>query len=125
MRKTLTVLCLIIAAVSFAEMRDAGVARSLSPRRVDKDTNGKISTMESTQFASCELWMPFSYDDTGNYYDLSTNKTDGTQSTASARPTYSTGNGGCFDFDGSADLIYLGSSVPFGDDQSGTFCAWF
>ncbi len=104
-------------------MRDGGVLRSLTPREADRDTNGDLSTMDSTLLVDAKFWLPLSKEFTaGTYQDASTNAFDGTQGTAGARGDMNPTNGGVIHLDGGDDWIDVDAigSIP----EIGTIMFW-
>lgn len=118
----------VAATVCYAEMNDVGKARSLTPYRIDSNTDGDVSVMDSTIFSNCVLWQAFSYcDNSGmNYYDISAGENDGMQTNVNARPAWSTTNGGCVTFDSVDDYIEITDSSGLDGifNNGGTVSAW-
>jgi hypothetical protein len=79
--------------------------------RYDFDTLGKRSVTPSADYGNIVLWQAFSYSDNSDadFYDLSTSGNDGAQGTAASQPTWSSADGGVYDFDGIDDYISVGS----------------
>ena len=118
---------LLTCSIACGEMRDVGVLRGLTPREVDRDTNGELSTMDSTLLADARLWLPMSKEFVaGNYEDASTNVNDGTQGTAGFRPAFTNGFGGAYEFDGGDDFISVTdhASLDFGTGTLFSCVAW-
>tara|TARA_R110000751_G_scaffold169738_1_gene276366 strand:+ start:327 stop:1862 length:1536 start_codon:yes stop_codon:yes gene_type:complete len=95
--------------------------------RYDFDTLGKRSVTPSADYGNIVLWQAFSYSDNSDadFYDLSVEANDGSQTTAASQPTWSSADGGVYDFDGVDDAIEVADSSVF-DFGSGNFAlqAW-
>ena len=95
--------------------------------RYDFDTLGKRSVTPSADYGNIVLWQAFSYSDNSDadFYDLSTSGNDGAQTTAAAQPTWSSADGGVYDFDGVDDVIGLNSVVSdLSSTTVGTWSLW-
>ena len=76
-------------------------------------------------YSDLALWMPFTSDETPDYIDKGPIGNDGSQTTAASQPTWSSADGGVYDFDGVDDYIGI-SDAPF--DFAGaeaTLTGWF
>lgn len=95
--------------------------------RYDRDTNGKDTREPTGTYGSLVLKQTFSYSDNSDadFYDLSVEANDGAQGTAASQPTFSSADGGVYDFDGVDDAIEVADSSVF-DFGSGNFAmhAW-
>ena len=92
--------------------------------RYDRDTNGKDTREPTGTYGSLVLKQAFSYSDNSDadFFDLSTSGNDGSQTTAASQPTWSSADGGVYDFDGVDDSIDLPSFT--GISASFTVAAW-
>ena len=81
--------------------------------RYDFDTLGKRSVTPSADYGNMVLWQTFSYSDNSDadFYDLSTSGNDGSQTTAASQPTWSSADGGVYDFDGVDDFIDIDTTI--------------
>jgi len=70
------------------------------------------------------VWKPFAAEKlAGTYYDYSSGQHDGTQATAANRPTWQSGNGGHYDFDGN-DQFSIADHADFAFSAGFTLMAW-
>ena len=96
--------------------------------RIDQDTNGKRTIEPESTFTNSVLKQTFSYSDNSDadFYDLSAAGNDGAQTNANSQPTFSSANGGVYDFDGIDDYINLGASLQSVlNNKSFSISAWF
>ena len=125
MKQLLTITLCLLCVTAHAELNAIGKARGLTPDRVDKDTNEKLSKMDNTLYTNAVLWVPFSFDDGVNAYDLSTSINDGAATNANTTPIFSAASGGVMDFDGVDDFITMGDPAGLDGFTSGaTFMVW-
>jgi len=121
--KTIATILLLCVSVLIAETYEIGNRSDLN--RIDVQTTGKPSLMADSTFTNAVLWQTFSYDDTLNYYDLSVEGNDGVATNANTNPSYSTANGGVYDFDGVDDYIDCNSAnSTLAALSIGTITAW-
>ena len=73
-------------------------------------------------YADLALWFPFDSDETPDYIDKGQRGNDGSQTTASSQPTWSSADGGVYDFDGIDDYIDMEATIA-GDYL--TISLWF
>jgi hypothetical protein len=120
-------------ALTFLMMATVALGQGVWPKtatvvdgghRYDFDTLGKRSVTPSADYGNIVLWQAFSYSDNSDadFYDLSTSGNDGSQTTAASQPTWSSADGGVYDFDGVDDSIDLPSFT--GISASFTVAAW-
>jgi hypothetical protein len=96
--------------------------------RIDANTAGVLSVMPKSLHDDLVLWQTFSYSDNSDadFYDLSDGGDDGAQTTASQQPTFSSSNGGVYEFDGVDDFIELSADgTGTFDLQAITVAIWF
>lgn len=126
MKKPLLIAALLIAGASAHAQGVIGRTATVvsGGHRIDAQTDGALSNMPESIFTNCALWQAFSYSDNSdaNFYDLSASGNDGTQITAASQPTWSSADGGVYDFDGVDDSIDLPSFT--GISASFTVAAW-
>lgn len=120
---------LTLAAISASAQGVIGkTATSINGgHRIDAQTDGARSVMPQSLYADCVLWQTFSYSDNSDadFYDLTTFANNGTQTTAASQPTFSSANGGTYDFDGIDDTIDIDTTLgETANDTAGTFAAW-
>ena len=82
--------------------------------------------MLQSHYTNTVLWMTFSKEHTaGEYYDFSTYKNDGEQTTSASRPLWTNYVGGVYAFDGTDDHINLGDDPSFTHATGFSMSAWF
>jgi hypothetical protein len=109
-------------ALTFLMMATVALGQGVWPKtatvvdgghRYDFDTLGKRSVTPSADYGNMVLWQTFSYSDNSDadFYDLSTSGNDGSQTTAASQPTWSSADGGVYDFDGVDDFIDIDTTI--------------
>lgn len=122
--KHLIAILSLACALAVAETYEIGNRSDLN--RVDVMTNGRMSIMPESIFTDCVLWQAFSYSDNSaaDFYDLSTSGNDGAQGASASRPTWSSADGGTYDFDGINDSIPIADAASLSVSGGATFTAW-
>jgi hypothetical protein len=78
------------------------------------------------EYMDLALWLPFDSDETPDYIDKGPIGNDGVQATASDQPTFSSDNGGVYDFDKVDDYIDVAhsASISFDNDDAFSIVTW-
>ena len=121
---TLCLLCLTAHAAENELRPTASVVDGGGGHRIDFDATGKPSLMADSLFTNCVLWLPFSYDDGVNAYDLSASGNDIAATNANTSPTWSSADGGAWTFDGVDDYAGKFAGLSEFRTAAGAIVAW-